>query len=262
MKIIDAHLHLFTPGDYTGPVPAGKLSETYGRLNVCAGIVMGNQPLSPDAYNFPPAFRYCVGVGDFERSLEADEETLAVMEEHLRRPQCVGIKIYTGYAPIYAGDPRLEPYYRLAGKHGKAVAFHTGMTAGSMGRLKYSHPLTLDDVASAFPDVQFVMCHFGNPFLSEAAAVMEKNPNVAADLSGLLDGVTELDGYFARQSGYIEQLRTWMNYVDDDSRFMFGTDYPAVDIGNYVDFISRLVGEERAEKVFFDNANRIYRLGL
>ena len=89
-----------------------------------------------------------------------------------------------------------------------------------MGRLKYSHPLTLDDAASAFPDVQFVMCHFGNPFLSEAAAVMEKNPNVAADLSGLLDGVTELDGYFARQSGYVDQLRTWMNYVDDDSRFM------------------------------------------
>lgn len=262
MKIIDAHLHLFTPGDYTGPVPAGKLSETYGRLNVCAGIVMGNQPLSPDAYNFPPAFRYCVGVGDFESSLEADEQTLAVMEEHLRRPQCVGIKIYAGYAPIYAGDPRLEPYYRLAGKHGKAVAFHTGMTAGSMGRLKYSHPLTLDDAASAFPDVQFVMCHFGNPFLADAAAVLEKNPNMAADISGLLAGYEDLDSYFIGKREYIDMLRGWLGYGDYWDRILFGTDWPGVNLANYLGFIDRLIPDKQMEAVFFDNANRVYRLGL
>ena len=117
-------------------------------------------------------------------------------------------------------------------------------------------------MASAFPDVQFVLCHFGNPFLADAAAVMEKNHNVAADLSGLLEGFTDLDEYFKRQEGYISELRTWMRYVDDDSRFMFGTDYPAVDIENYIGFVSRLVGDESAEKIFFDNANRIYRMGL
>ena len=45
----------------------------------------------------------------------------------------------------------------------------------------------LDEVAADHPDTQFVMCHFGNPFLEAAAAVVEKNPNVAADLSGLLE---------------------------------------------------------------------------
>lgn len=265
MKIIDAHMHLFEPEKYERcgrDQPAGPMTELYGRLDIQGAVVMGNQPLTEDAYDFPPAFRYCVGIGDFERSLEPDEETLAVMESHLRRHACAGIKIYIGYAPVYAGDGSLEPYYRLAEKYDKPVAFHTGMTAGSMGKLKYSHPLTIDEVASAFPDVQFVLCHFGNPFLADAAAVMEKNHNVAADLSGLLEGFTDLDEYFKRQEGYISELRTWMRYVDDDSRFMFGTDYPAVDIENYIGFVSRLVGDESAEKIFFDNANRIYRMGL
>ena len=41
---------------------------------------------------------------------------------------------------------------------------------------------------SNIPDVQFVMCHIGNPFLQDAIAVLEKNHNVAVDLSGLLEG--------------------------------------------------------------------------
>lgn len=263
MRIIDAHLHLFEPEAYKKEGgPAGKYTELYKKLGIEAGIVMGNQPLTKDAYDFPAAFRYCIGIGDFERSLAPDGAMLAAAEDHLRRRECVGIKIYTGYAPVYAGDSSLFPYYRLAGKYGKPVAFHTGMTAGSMGLLKYSHPLTVDEAASAFPGVQFVLCHFGNPFLDEAAAVMEKNKNVAADLSGLLEGVTDLDRYFTHHAHYAERLRMWMRYIEDDSRFMFGTDYPAVDIENYVEFISRLVDEESLEKVLFDNANRIYGLGL
>ena len=35
--------------------------------------------------------------------------------------------------------------------------------------------------------VQVGWSHFGNPFFDAAAAVVEKNPNVAADLSGFQD---------------------------------------------------------------------------
>jgi len=85
---------------------------------------------------------------------------------------------------------------------------------------------------------------------------------VWADLSGLLDGVEELNAYFAEQAGYVGQLRTWMAYVRDDSRFLFGTDWPAVNIGNYIDFIRRVVPERSWERVFFQNANQVYGLGL
>ena len=126
----------------------------------------------------------------------------------------------------------------------------------------YSRHVTLDEVAADWPDVQFVMCHFGNPFLADAAAVLEKNPNVCADLSGLLEGPVDLDAYFARQRAYVDQLRCWMEYVEDWDKFLFGTDHPAVDVANYVEFIRRLVPEEHHQAVFFQNADRVYRLGL
>ena len=43
---------------------------------------------------------------------------------------------------------------------------------------------------------------------------------------------------------------------------MFGTDWPIVNLGEYIGFIARLVPERYHEAVFFDNANRIYGLGL
>ena len=106
------------------------------------------------------------------------------------------------------------------------------------------------------------MCHFGNPFLQEAAAVLEKNRNVSTDLSGLLEGRVDLDVYFRERAGYAELLRTWLNYLGCWDRVMYGTDWPIVNLGEYIGYIQRIVPERYWEPVFYDNANRIYRLGL
>ena len=270
MKIIDAHLHLFNPDERSETMARQVghenslpyLENLYKSQGVVAGVVMGNQKLSPDAYRFPPFFRYCIAVGSKYQGPKEEAQTIELAEEHLKRSACVGIKIYAGYTLAYVSDARFTPYIKLAEKYDKPVAIHTGMTAGVRGQLKYSHPLTVDEVAGAYPKVQFVLCHFDNPFLCEAAAVMEKNSNVAADLSGLLSGIPDLERYFQRHAGYVEWMRTWLRYLDDDSRFMFGTDFPAVNIPRYIEYIRRLVDEESLEKIFFHNANRIYGLGL
>ena len=101
-----------------------------------------------------------------------------------------------------------------------------------------------------------------NPFLESAAAVVEKNPNVAADLSGLLEGRVDLDAYFREQAGYVSLLRTWLTAIQCWDKVMFGTDWPIVNLGEYIGFVARLVPEPYHEAVFFDNANRIYGLGL
>ena len=43
---------------------------------------------------------------------------------------------------------------------------------------------------------------------------------------------------------------------------LYGTDWPIVNLGEYIGYIQRIVPERHWEKVFFHNANRIYRLGL
>ena len=269
MKIIDAHFHLFDPdpgAEQARPLyrpGAEALLAQWEGLDIAAGVVMGNRSLEPDYHRYPAPMFYCIGL-DSHVLLEqlGRDRAVRLVEENLRRAQCVGIKFYPGYNHQYLSDPMYAPFYELARAYRKPVAVHMGQTAGAVGKLKYSHPLTLDEVAVDWPEVQFVLCHLGNPFLADAAAVLEKNPNVCADLSGLLDGLVDLDAYFLRQRAYVEQLRGWLEYVDNWDKFLFGTDFPGVEVANYVEFIRRLIPEERHQAVFFDNANRVYQLGL
>ena len=72
----------------------------------------------------------------------------------------------------------------------------------------------------------------------------------------------DLDDYFREQEGYAGLLRTWLKAIAQWDDVMFGTDWPIVNLEEYIAFIRRLVPEQHWEKVFFCNANRIYGLGL
>ena len=270
MRIIDAHLH-FCPGEiYFNQIAeaAGHennwahVQKEYERLNIVGGIVMGNRSMDPAAHVYPDVFRYCIGIDRTYLRGSSLDKAAAEIEVHLQRPQCAGIKLYPGYNPVYVYDEAYEPIYELAKEYRKPVAIHTGETAGQGALLKYCHPLTLDEAAVKHPYVQFVMCHFGNPWLMDAAAVVDKNDNVALDLSGLLEGPFQVDALFGKKKGYLDQLRAWLDYLDNYDDVMFGTDWPLVNLEEYIAFVRRLVPEEEHEKVFFENANRIYQMGL
>ena len=107
------------------------------------------------------------------------------------------------------------------------------------------------------------MCHLGEPYFVDAIAVMEKNPNVTADLSGMLEGkIVDFDRFCARKHFYIEQLRGWLAYLNAYDRLMFGTDWPLANFGDYVAFTKLLIPEEHWDAVFYENAVRIYHLRL
>ena len=106
------------------------------------------------------------------------------------------------------------------------------------------------------------MCHFGNPFFESAAAVLVKNPNVAADLSGLLEGRVDLDQYFEEQAGYVFLLKSWLAASKSWDRIMYGTDWPIVNLKEYIEFIQRIVPEKYWRNVFYQNANGIYGLNV
>ena len=273
MKIIDAHLHLFPPDPETEEMArqvghhnsTDHLRQVYGELGMVHGVVMGNRSLEPEYHDYPAdLFHYCIGLDSalMGRGERPVPDLAEKVEENLKRESCCGVKLYPGYNRLWLSDPIYEPVYQLAARYDKPVAVHMGLTAFARAHLKYAHPLALDEVAADHPEVQFVMCHFGNPFLEAAAAVVEKNPNVAADLSGLLEGRVDLDRYFQEQAGYAGLLRTWLTAINRWDALLFGTDWPIVNLGEYIAFIQRLLPEEHWEAVFFQNANRIYGLGL
>lgn len=268
MRLIDAHLHLRTEDEYFDGIAAAAghentgehLEQQFQSLDIACGIVMGNRSLELENHVYPDFLRYCVGLDSGYLAGNSIADSLELIEAHLQRGQCVGVKLYPGYNTVAITDPVYDPVYELAEANHKAVAVHTGMTAGSNAVLKYSHPLALDEVAASHPKLQLVMCHFGNPWLIDAAAVVEKNPNVAADLSGLLEGRVDLDSFFEEKAGYVEQLRTWLGYLHEYDKIMYGTDWPLVNLAEYKSFIERLVPEKYHEKVFWNNACEIYKL--
>lgn len=271
MKIIDAHIH-FCQEPYFAEIAlaAGHENTTehlrsqYAAHQIAHAVVMGNRSLEQQAeQDFPEFLSYCVGLDSTCFNPAELQQQADMVERHLQREQCVGIKLYPGYNHFYIYEDAVDPFYQLAMQYNKPVAVHTGLTATSQALLKYSHPLVLDQAATRYPAVQFIMCHIGNPWLVDAIAVMAKNANVAADLSGLLEGrIPCIASFFAQKRGYIDVLKTWMDYLGDYDRFMYGTDWPLANIDNYIDFVAHLIPEAHHDKVFFANANRIYQLNL
>ena len=274
MKIIDAHLHLFPAQEAWAEETAqgvghhnsvDHLRQVYGELDIVHGVVMCNRSLETEYHSYPTdLFHYCVGLDstlmDGGRAVIPDLPDR--VEEHLKRENCCGVKLYPGYNKIWLSDPIYRPIYDLAARYDKPVAVHMGLTASGRGHLKYSHPLALDEAAADHRHTRFVMCHFGNPFLEAAAAVVEKNRNVAADLSGLLEGRVDLLRYFQEQAGYVSLLRTWLTAICRWDDILHGTDWPIVNLEEYIRFVQGIVPREHWEQVFFQNANRVYGLGL
>ena len=268
MKIIDAHIHYQPENVHFDRLAqsAGHenterhLREAFAAADIECAIVMGGRGLMAGNKDYPDFLHYCFGVHRDALEPESAYQAIAQAELHLQKKDCVGLKIYAGYTFRELCDPVYAPFYQLAEKYDKPVAVHTGVTASSNALLHYSHPLQLDAAAVEFPGVRFVMCHFGNPWLMDAAAVLEKNTNISADLSGLLVGQIDVEGYLRKQRGYVEQLKTWIAYVDDYGKFMYGTDWPLAGIDGYIGLTKEIIPQEHWDAVFYENARRVYGL--
>lgn len=276
MKIIDAHMHLSNIKSFFET--AEKLSfvnystkgilEEYRQANVVLGIGMGltetNKQGFPDyeavtpmgldlESEIPENIVYCAGVNPYDLG----EEALIRLEIEVQKPNVVGIKIYLGYYPFYAYDEVYQQVYRLAAKYQLPVVFHTGDTYSERGFLKYSHPLAIDEVAVKNRDVNFMMAHFGDPWTLTGAEIIYKNPNVYADLSGLIVG-TETDLVKKSEGRFLDHLRHALVFADSYDKLLFGTDWPLIPIAPYIEFIKNLIPAEFHEQVFYETALKVF----
>lgn len=182
---------------------------------------------------------------------------LRAMEDRLRTGQTIGLKFYPGYEHFYPTDRLCEPIYELATKYRVPVMFHTGDTYTKRGKIKYSHPLHLDDVAVDHPDMRIVVCHLGNPWFRDTAELVYKNDNVMADISGLI-----LGNFEARFERWLaDQVRDVILYAGDPEDLLFGTDWPLVEMAPYQRFVKSLALSEEEERMLMrDNAWDWFRL--
>ncbi|WP_458122336.1 amidohydrolase family protein [Paenibacillus sp. Z6-24] len=278
MKIIDAHVHFseiesfydtarnLASIEYT---TEGLLAEFTGS-NVIAGVGMGVTETVAGAFPDPAAANpmlldlndrmpdnlfTCVGINPETLHLRGQLEAL---EQSLQSPQTVGIKLYAGYYHYNVGDAIYDPVYRLAHQYELPIVIHGGLTYADGGLLKYSHPLSMEETFLKHRELTFMLCHLGDPWVMDTAALLEKNPNLYADLSGWIVGDKAKVQRLMGEQTYVDHFRRAIVFAEKYDRLVFGTDWPLVPLDAYIMFVKSLIPEQHWEDVFYNNALRVF----
>lgn len=126
-----------------------------------------------------------------------------------------GIKLYPTSALFDPADERFDPLYERATTAGLVLMWHQGATPNPAGKLAYSLPFSIDEVARRHPALTQVIAHMAHPWQREAIVVVRKNPRVFTDVSATWARPT--DGFPA-----LVRAQEW-GVVD---KLVFGSDYP------------------------------------
>ncbi len=263
--IIDCHTHINNYHDESSDsLRSGldSLQRDMRRNRIDVALVLTSYKISPGR----PSTRAVIEATRGSRHLRVvagvpyamlSAAMLEELEQYLRDGAICGLKLYPGYEPFFPSDPLLDPVYALAGKYHVPVMIHSGDTYTPGGKLKYAHPLNIDEAAVDHPDVDFIICHLGNPWIRDCMEVVYKNKNVYTDISGLVLG--DFSDRFERFMR--KQLQDMLEYGVEPDRVLFGTDWPLASMESYREFIEELgIPEREREKIMWDNAARLFRL--
>src|SRR5581483_5003298 len=164
------------------------------------------------------------------------EKLIGFMSVHPEEPRvleemerCVGdlglrgVKLGPNYQHF---DPLGEParrVYRRAEELRLPIVFHQGTSPMRTAPLRYAHPLVMDEIAIAFPELRVVMAHLGHPWQADTIAVIRKHPHVFADVSAL----------FYRPWSLYSCLRLATEW-DVLDKLLLGSDYPVATPGETI----------------------------
>jgi predicted TIM-barrel fold metal-dependent hydrolase len=95
-----------------------------------------------------------------------------------------GVKLLPVNRSYRISDPVCRPFFERAAELGAHCIVHYGVTVDPQGDLRYADPTDLAPVARDFPDVTFVIAHFGAGYLDQVLKLGYAYPNVCVDSSG------------------------------------------------------------------------------
>jgi predicted TIM-barrel fold metal-dependent hydrolase len=278
--MIDSHIHVVPPRlpgvGSLSPLLDGPLEERAAALRREMQAADAKQALAMGCWNAPAddplgvgetlalarsvTGLFAIGIADPTRT---DADHLRCVEAVLAAKQVRALKGYLGYLHYAPDHPGYRPYYELAERYQLPMIFHTGDTYSPNAKLRYAHPLLVDDVAVDHPRVKFVLAHLGNPWLTDAAEVVYKNVNVWTDLSGLVVG--DADSFTAQERQEMleearQAVRRAFRYAERPNRFLYGSDWPLAPMAAYRAFIAAAIPEVYHPLIFEENARGLFRI--
>ncbi len=165
-----------------------------------------------------------------------------------------GLKLDAALQDFDPDDPKVFEVYAAASSLGIPVLVHTGMSWAPQTPLERGHPLLMEKAIRRFPSLNFVLAHFGWPWVWEAAALALKYPNAYLDTSCLYyDSPKEF-----YQFVFTKQIPTTVIERSLRNKIVFGSNYPRVEIKNMVNALKSLgLTEGCLARILRENAERL-----
>lgn len=150
--------------------------DTYG---IQKGVFLSYGPGNPDLISLIKRNERFIGFTstDIER-----EDAPALFEEDIQAG-LKGLKLYPVNRSYSVSDERLYPLYEIAQSHQVPVLIHFGVSIGYFSDLRFGNPLDLHPVARDFPDIPFILAHFGCGFFRETLFLGYQCQNIYVDTS-------------------------------------------------------------------------------
>jgi predicted TIM-barrel fold metal-dependent hydrolase len=256
VKVLDAHMHLFTAethreeSAWLPSMPAAvaaaarRRQERYEREQAVPSVAPPEESVEQAAARWLAALdRYGVQAAVF-LALSPRPETLrrfsavaperliaftfldpweahaaAVLEDDVLRRGFRGLKLYPSIQRFHACDERAYPTYERAEALGVPIVFHFGVTLDYRSDLRFSNPLDLHPVARDFPHLPLIVAHAGAGFFRETLFLAYHCANVSVDTSGSGTWMR----YLPRPLDLREVLARLLD-VFGRGRVLFGTD--------------------------------------
>lgn len=191
--------------------------------------------------------------------LHYDYKDVIEISKYLAEGHIKALKFYPGYEPFYPSNLRFKLLYEMAVEYDVPVMFHSGDTYSPTGRVKYSHPLHIDDLAVDYPDLKIVICHVGNPWIKDCMEVVYKNKNVYADISGLVLG----DFSYKFERYMKQEIEEMIIYAGNPKYLLYGTDWPISNMKSYLKFMNQLdLPDDKKELILWKNAAELFKIDV
>jgi predicted TIM-barrel fold metal-dependent hydrolase len=274
LTAIDVHVHLEHTGEATAADAAAKqyfgagagpdwntLADYYRSRKIGCVVftvderITGRPQVSNDAVAEFAAKNADIAIPfasiDPHRGAEAVREARRLVSSGLVR----GLKLHPPLQQFFPNDRIAYPLYEVFAEARLPVLFHTGhsgigtgMRGGGGIRLKYGHPMPIDDVAVDFPDLPIIMAHPSFPWQDEAISVCLHKSQVYIDLSGWSPK------YFSPT--LVQYANTLLK-----TKVLFGSDYPLLTPDRWMEDFARIgIKDEVRPLILKANAMRLFGL--
>jgi predicted TIM-barrel fold metal-dependent hydrolase len=176
-----------------------------------------------------------------------------------------GIKLYpSNWRGIHVYDERVYPIYEEALKHKMLVICHFGVSIGGDADLRSGNPIDIQTPARDFPELNFMIAHFGAGWFREVLLMQYQADNVYMDSSGSNVWMKYLPQDLTLKDVYRHAIR-----AGGPNKILFGTDSTFFPRGfrynvleeqyNALQSLKKdgLIDDEDIEKIFSGNHKRL-----